>query len=72
MRKQAIVIPMRADPVPHDFIPFQDSHRPIVLADPDRIDWLCRMDRLETKIGMVRILAKDPISPARLTLNFTR
>ena len=63
---------MRADPVPHDFIPFQDSHRSIVLADPDRINWLYRMDGLETKTGMVRILAEDAIGAACLTLNLSR
>src|SRR5687767_14908281 len=40
---------MRADPIPHDFVAVQDSHRSIPSADPHRIDWPCRMDRLETK-----------------------
>ncbi len=37
--------------------------RPIVVADQDRIDWPCRMDGLETKTRMVRILVEESIDP---------
>jgi hypothetical protein len=63
---------MRADPIPHDFVTFQDSDCSITRADPSRINWPCRMNRLETKTRLVRVLSEDTICAAGLTLNVWR
>ncbi len=63
---------MRADPVPHDFVAFQDSHCSITRADPNRINWPFRMNRLETKTRLIRVLPEDPICSTGLTLNLCR
>lgn len=64
--KKAIIILVRADPGPYDFIPFQDSQRLVVVDDPNRIEWPRRMDGLEPKAWVVRIPAEDSIRPDAL------
>src|SRR5436853_4812027 len=51
---------------------FQYSHRSIARVDSNGIDCPCRMDGLETKTRMIRILAEDSVCPASLTLNLGR
>src|SRR3989338_4380468 len=63
---------MRADPIPHDFVAFQDSYRSIIRADPNRIDWPRRMYGLETKTRLIRVLPEDSICATGLTLNLCR
>src|SRR5262249_40592645 len=70
--KKFIIVSMRADPVPDDFVGFQDSHCSITRTDPNRINWPRRVNRLEPKTRLIRVLSKDSICSTRLTLNLCR
>ena len=69
---KSVILRMRSNPVPHDFVAFQDSDRSIAGADTNRVDWPCRMDRLETKTRMIRVLLEKLVGSAGLTLNLWR
>lgn len=55
-----VVLGVRADPEPVDRVPFEQTQGPPA-ADPDGIDGLFRVDSLELKAGVRRILLPEAI-----------
>lgn len=62
---QFIIVVVRADPEPDYSVAFPYAQSPVVLGYAHRVDLLCRVDSLEAKSGVIRILDKPPVSLPR-------
>lgn len=68
--KKPVIVRMGSDPEPDDFVPFENPDRSIARADPNGVDWACRMHRLETKTGMIGVLSEEAVGLTSSMLNF--
>jgi hypothetical protein len=64
-----LVICMRADPEPHDFIAALHTQCAIVLGNSGRVNRIYGMDSLEVEAGILRVLGEPALSLTSLALD---
>ncbi len=68
-RYEVVVVRVRADPKPDNVFSGANPERPVIEADPYRVDRHGRMDLFEAQARMMLVLLKDPVGLSGLTLD---
>jgi len=64
--QKVVIVCVRSDPEPRDLVAVDEIHRPVVHVNPCREDRPSRMDTLEVKARVVRVLREEGIGFLRL------
>ncbi len=69
LRKKPVVVCVRTNPVPHDFVFGSDSHCTIATHNARGPDWLRRVYLLEVQRWVMRVLLEEPVCTAGLAFD---